>query len=155
MKIKEYFTDFRIFLIAGAAVITFSNIVAAVFGQTVPGVLLTFSNIVVVLFGQTVPGVVLTFFKDASAFVIMVAVFTFIMTWALRARPYKRPKRYSVVAYDVFGNECLIEGLRREFSIHDVAWSFMKQYKKSYPLHNFALVSDLPNSEKKTIFRYI
>ena len=38
---------------------------------------------------------------------------------------------------------------------HDVAWSFMKQYKQTYPLHNFALVSDLGNSDKPTIFRYI
>ncbi|KFM17507.1 hypothetical protein SCCGRSA3_01862, partial [Marine Group I thaumarchaeote SCGC RSA3] len=38
---------------------------------------------------------------------------------------------------------------------HDVAWSFMKQYKKAYPLYNFALVSDNQKSEKPTIFRYI
>jgi hypothetical protein len=31
----------------------------------------------------------------------------------------------------------------------------MKQYKKAHPLHNFALVSDLPKSDKPTIFRYI
>ena len=37
---------------------------------------------------------------------------------------------------------------------NDVAWSFMKEYKKSYPLYNFALVTDY-DSEKKTMIRYI
>ncbi len=60
-----------------------------------------------------------------------------------------------VKVFDVFGQECQIEGMRTEFKTHDVAWSFMKQYKKSYPLYNFALVSDLPNSERLTIFRYL
>ena len=47
------------------------------------------------------------------------------------------------------------EGIRTEFKTYDVAWSFMKQYKKTYPLHNFALVSDVKDSDKPTIFRYI
>ena len=46
-------------------------------------------------------------------------------------------------------------GIRTEFKNHDVAWSFMKQYKENYPLSNFALVSELKQNEKKVIFRYI
>jgi hypothetical protein len=55
----------------------------------------------------------------------------------------------------VFGNKDKIEGLRTNFKNHDVAWSFMKQYKKSYPLYNFALVSELKQNEKQVIFKYI
>ena len=36
----------------------------------------------------------------------------------------------------------VIEGIRTEFKTHDVAWSFMKHYKETYPLYNFALVSE-------------
>ena len=64
-------------------------------------------------------------------------------------------KQYSVVVFDVFGNVDTIEGIRTEFKTFDVAWSFMKQYKKSYPLYNFAMVSNLPKSDKPTIFKYI
>ena len=81
------------------------------------------------------------------------AVFIFAFTWILKARPHNRPKHYSIIVFDVFGKESIISGIRTEFTTHDVAWSFMKQYKKSYPLYNFALVSDSPRSEKKTIFR--
>ena len=114
-----------------------------------------YPDIVWVLFAQTIPSVVMTFFRDMGTIVIMGAVFFFTVLWLIRSRPRLSPKHYFVIVYDVFGNECLIDGLRTEFRTHDVAWSFMKQYKKLYSLCNFALVSNVSDSEKKTIFRYI
>ena len=115
----------------------------------------SFSSFLVVLFGQTIPGIILTFFKMAGEYVILGTVLVFAFTWFLRARPHNRPKDYRIVPLDVFGKKSEIDGIRTEFKTHDVAWSFMKQYKQTYPLHNFALVSDLGNSDKPTIFRYI
>lgn len=136
VKIKEQFTEFKAFLIAGTAVVTFSHFVYN-------------------LFGYTIPTTIWEFFREFGAAIIMMSVFIFAVAWLLRAKPQKRPQQYYVIAYDVFGNESKIDGLRIEFKTHDVAWSFMKHYKKSFPLYNFALVSDLPNSEKKTIFKYL
>ena len=116
---------------------------------------LTFSQFVYQLFGQTIPTVVWGFFKEFGAGVILAAVFIFALTWLLKARPHNRPKSYSLIAFDVYGNESVIDGIRTEFKTHDVGWSFMKEYKKSYPLYNFALVSDSKKSNKRTIFRYI
>jgi predicted membrane channel-forming protein YqfA (hemolysin III family) len=116
---------------------------------------ISFSNFMVVLFGQTIPGTFMTFFRYAGETIILIAVFLFALTWLLKAKPHNRPKRYSIVVFDVFGRKSGIRDIRTEFKTHDVAWSFMKQYKKSYPLYNFALVSDLPKSGKPTIFRYI
>jgi len=116
---------------------------------------ISFLNFMVVLFGQTIPGIFLTFFKMAGEYIILGAVFAFALIWFLKARPHNRPKQYSVVIFDVFGKKSQIDGIRTEFKTHDVAWSFMKQYKKEYPLYNFALVSEQPNSDKPTIFRYI
>ncbi|MDC0637974.1 hypothetical protein OAP30_00845 [Nitrosopumilus sp.] len=115
----------------------------------------SFSSFITVLFGQTIPGVILTFFKVAGEYVILGTVLIFAFSWFLRARPHNRPKSYRVVPIDVFGEQSVIEEIRTEFKTHDVAWSFMKQYKKTYPLHNFALVSDVKDSNKPTIFRYI
>ncbi len=97
----------------------------------------------------------LQLFKGFGHAVIVLAVFIFILSWMIKTKPNNKLQNYSVVCYDVFGNESIIDGLRIEFQVHDVAWSFMKQYKKSYPLHSFALVVTLPNSEKKTIVKYI
>ncbi|MBT6397513.1 MAG: hypothetical protein HOK05_03735 [Nitrosopumilus sp.] len=115
----------------------------------------SFSSFLVVLFGQTIPGIILAFFKMAGEYVILGSVLVFAFTWFLRARPHNRPKNYKVIPLDIFGKKSIINGIRTEFKTHDVAWSFMKQYKQTYPLHNFALVSDLENSNKPTIFKYI
>ena len=117
--------------------------------------IISFSNFIVVLFGQTIPGIFITFFKIAGEYVVLGAVFVFALAWLIKAKPHNRPKQYSIVVFDVFGEKSQIEGIRTEFKTHDVAWSFMKQYKKEYALYNFALVSDLSNSGKPTIFRYI
>jgi len=115
----------------------------------------SFSYFVAQLFGQTIPNIIWSFFKDFSEAVILATVFLFALIWLMKARPHNLPKNYSIVIFDVFGMESQIDGVRTEFKTHDVAWSFMKQYKKSYPLYNFALVSDTPKSSKRTIFRYI
>ena len=115
----------------------------------------SFSSFIAVLFGQTIPGIILAFFKVAGEYVILGTVLIFAFSWFLRAKPHNRPKSYRVVPIDVFGEQSVIEEIRTEFKTHDVAWSFMKQYKKTYPLHNFALVSDVKDSDKPTIFRYI
>jgi hypothetical protein len=117
--------------------------------------IISFSNFLVILFGHTIPGIFITFFKLAGEYVILGVVFVFALAWLLKARPHNRPKQYTIVVFDVFGKKIKIEGIRIQFKTHDVAWSFMKQYKKAYPLYNFALVSILPKSEKATIFRYI
>ena len=115
----------------------------------------SFSSFIAVLFGQTIPGVILAFFKIAGEYVILGTVLVFAFSWFLRAKPHNRPKSYRVVPIDAFGEQSVIEEIRTEFKTHDVAWSFMKQYKKTYPLHNFALVSDVKDSNKPTILRYI
>ena len=116
---------------------------------------ISFSSFLVVLFGQTIPGIIITFFKIAGDYVILVTVLIFAFTWFLKARPHNRPKNYRIVPLDVFGKKSTIDGIRTDFKTHDVAWSFMKQYKGEYPLYNFALVSDVKDSDKPTIYRYI
>ena len=115
----------------------------------------SFSQFMAQLFGQTIPNIIWTFFKDAGEAVVLASVFLFAFAWILKARPHNRPKKYSVVVFDVYGKETPMDGIRTDFKTHDVAWSFMKLYKKSYPLYNFALVSEIPKSAKRTIFRYI
>jgi hypothetical protein len=122
--------------------------------------IISFSNFVVALFGQTIPGIFIAFFKIAGEYLILGAVCIFALTWILKAKPHNKPKKYSLVIFDVFGEKSQIEDIRTEFKTLDVAWSYMKQYKKSYRLYNFALVSDTLKTDvidtgKPTIVRYI
>ena len=82
-------------------------------------------------------------------------VFLFALAWLVKARPHKIPKKYQIIVFDIFGKESHVDGIRTEFKNHDVAWSFMKFYKKSYPLCNFAMVTKQKDSSKKIIFKYI
>ena len=102
---------------------------------------IAFSNFVFVLFSQTVRDIIWSFFKDAGETVILGVVFLFALAWLFKARPHNIPKKYQVVVFDIFGIESEINGLRTEFKNHDVAWSYMKFYKKSFPLHSFAMVT--------------
>ena len=127
----------------------FNNIILA-FSAVV-----TSSYFIVEVLGQTIPNTIMSFFKDIGVMIVVTAVFVFAFIWLVKSRPSNKPKNYSIITYDVYGKESNIDGIRIKFKNHDVAWSFMKQYKKFYPLYNFALVSSNPTSNKKTIFRYI
>ena len=116
---------------------------------------IVFSNFVFMLFSQTIRDIIWSFFKDAGGVIILGLVLLFALTWLLKARPHNIPKKYQVIVFDIFGIESQINGLRTEFKNHDVAWSYMKFYKKSYPLHSFAMVTKEKNSLKKIIFKYI
>jgi len=116
---------------------------------------IAFSNFVFVLFSQTVRDIIWSFFKDAGGVIILGLVLLFALTWLVKARPHNIPKKYQVIVFDIFGMESQINGLRTEFKNHDVAWSYMKFYKKSYPLHSFAMVTKQKDSLKKIIFKYI
>ena len=128
----------------------FSNWLSVTFGA-----MIGFAGYVYTLFGATIPSFFSVYLKEIGAALIMMAVFLFAIAWLMKAKPHKKPQSYLVKTFDVCGVETTLDGIRTEFKTHDVAWSFMKEYKKSYPLFNFALVSDLPNSEKMTIFRYL
>ena len=116
---------------------------------------ITFSNFVFVLFSQTIRDIIWSFFRDASGIIILGVVFLFAFAWLIKARPHKIPKKYFITSFDIYGIESHLDGLRTEFKNHDVAWSFMKLYKKSYPLYNFALVTQEKKHDKKIIFKYI
>jgi len=122
----------------------------------IPGIaIMSFSHFMVVLFGQTIPNTVWSFFKEAGFVIVLVAALIFTIAWLFQAIPHHKTKNYSIISFDVFGQESKIDGLRTEFKTHDVALSFMKQYKKSYPLYRFALISDISKTEKNTIIRYL
>ena len=116
---------------------------------------MSFSNFVFVLFSQTIRDIIWSFFRDASGIIILGVVFLFAVAWLIKARPHKIPKKYFITSFDIYGIESHLDGLRTEFKNHDVAWSFMKFYKKSYPLYNFALVTQEKKHDKKIIFKYI
>ena len=107
MNKSKFFTDLKPFIITYISV-------------------MSFSNFVFVLFSQTIRDILWSFFRDAGGAIILGLVFLFALTWLIKARPHKIPKKYLVTSFDVYGKETQIDGIRTEFKNHDVAWSFMK-----------------------------
>ena len=137
----------------GLREILFHNIIKTII---IPGIVfVSFSHFMVELFGHTIPNIFLSFFRKVSIVVVVGAALLFATAWLLRALPRNHTKNYTLICFDVFGKESFLDGLRTEFKTNDVAWSFMKEYKKKYSLYNFALVTENSKSEKKTIIRYL
>ena len=113
------------------------------------------SNVFISVFGQIIPNAVGGFFREIASAIILILAIGFAFTWFLKARPHNRPEKYNVVVFDTNNQQIQLDGIRTEFRNHDVAWSFMKQYKSNYPMFNFAMVADAKDASKKTIFRYI
>jgi hypothetical protein len=67
--------------------------------------------------------------------------------WFLTRR-YESLHLYKIVAYDVFGNQVRLEGIRTAFTTHSAAISFAKHYKEIFPHYDFALKSELPDIKR-------
>ena len=96
------------------------------------------------------------FFGGAKQCVVLLTAVVFALAWLRQAKPhYGLAKSYEVVPFDVFEQRSVIAGMRTQFRTLDVACSFMTQYKKSYPMYNFALVSGKCVDGRQTIYRYV
>ena len=73
-----------------------------------------------------------------------------ILWYATRFRV--KPEYHTVVIYDVFGKQTRIDGIRTCFKTHRVAQSYILEYQKRFPHHQFSLMSKMPYiKEKKTL----
>lgn len=111
-------------------------------------------HVIITLFSKSIPDVMMSFFKGAEEFVVLGLLFVFVLAWMRKARPKKYGGQYEIVVFDVFGNTTQIDGIRTTFVTNDVATSFARQYKQSYPMHNFAVITDIKEA-RRTIIRYI
>ena len=82
-------------------------------------------------------------------------VFIFGTMWVFSVKYYEKPKQYSLIVYDVFGNENKIYGIRTTFSTQAVAKNFIKEYQRSFPQYCFTIVSYIPEIKRRTIFNIL
>ena len=96
-------------------------------------------------------------FVRIFGFFTSVAICLFLIPWVYiwikKSRDSNRA--YTIVIYDMTGHILYLDGIRVDFRTVDVAWSFMKEYKHTYPHYSFGLVSNGNNSEPPTLIRYL
>ena len=82
-------------------------------------------------------------------------VFIFGTMWFFSTKYYEKPKQYSIVAYDVLGNQNDLDGLKTTFRTSEVANSFVKEYQNRFPQYSFSLAQYLHMEKRRSIFDII
>ncbi len=75
--------------------------------------------------------------------------------WYCSTKFYVKPDRHSIVIYDIFGNEVKLDGVRVDFKTHNVAQSYISEYKKRFPHYDFVMAIEIPEIKKSTIPRIL
>lgn len=95
------------------------------------------------------------FFGLFTVLVFCLFMILWIVIWIKKSQETNRVNSYSIIIYDINGQITTIDGIRLNFKNNDVAWSFMKEYKNLFPLHNFGLLSSGKNPEQQMMIKYL
>ncbi|KAF6242503.1 hypothetical protein C6988_07425 [Nitrosopumilus sp. b1] len=79
----------------------------------------------------------------------------FTAAWFFTAKYYQRPKQYSIIVKDERGNQINLKEIRSSFQTQEVAYSFLREYEKSFPNYNFSIEYSLPNGKSKVMIQIL
>jgi hypothetical protein len=82
-------------------------------------------------------------------------VFVFGVVWFCSTRYYVKPQTYDIVIYDVYGKESIPNGIRTKFRTQEVAFSYIREYQKSFPHLDFSIQSHIPEIKRGLMLRRI
>ncbi|RDJ31366.1 MAG: hypothetical protein DWQ18_02795 [Crenarchaeota archaeon] len=92
-------------------------------------------------------------FLDKIITGIFVCMFTAV--WFFTAKYYQRPKQYSIIVKDKRGNQINLKEIRSSFQTQEVAYSFLREYEKSFPNYNFAIEYFMPKMKSKAMIQIL
>ena len=87
--------------------------------------------------------------------IVTVCLFLAFFPVLLKKRLVSKSAMYTLVIFDVYGNQTTLNGLRTSFQNKDVALSFAKFYKKEFPLNDFGIIHEIDGIEKLMIVKHI
>ena len=71
--------------------------------------------------------------------IITIGFFIGFMVILLKKRFKKESKIFTIIVFDVYGNQTELPGIRINFKNYNVAYSFANFYKNEFPLYNFSV----------------
>lgn len=57
---------------------------------------------------------------------------------------FVKPNQYTILVYDVFGNQVSIDGIRTNFNTPKVASNFILEYQNRFSQYSFSIASEMP-----------
>ena len=87
--------------------------------------------------------------------IVTIGLFLAFFPVLLKKRLVSKSVMYTLVIFDVYGNQTTLNGIRTSFQNKDVALSFAKFYKKEFPLNDFGIINEIDGIEKLMIVKHI
>jgi len=86
-----------------------------------------------------------------SKLITGVFVFVFGIIWFFSTKYYVKPKDYNILVYDKHGSHFKSLEIRTKFTTQEVAYSYFKDYQKTYPNLKFSIESDIPKFKRRFV----
>ena len=89
--------------------------------------------------------------KMIDKFVTGFFVITLGILWYCSSKHQVKPNKYTILIYDVFGNQIKIDGIRISFSTYRVTNSYISEYQNRFPHYNFSMASEMPKIKRRPL----
>ena len=73
--------------------------------------------------------------------------------WYYSSKYQVKPNQYTILIYDVFGNQIKIDEIRTSFSTYRVTKSYISEYQNRFPHYDFSMATEMPEIKRKTLLR--
>ena len=80
-------------------------------------------------------------------FVVILAIL-----WYCSSKQHVRHDQYTIIIYDVFGNQLKIDGIRTNFNTYQVANNYIAEYQNRFPQYDFSMATEIPEIKRKILF---
>jgi hypothetical protein len=71
--------------------------------------------------------------------------------WYCSSKYQITPNQYTIVIYDVYGNQTKIDRIRTSFSTYQVANSYILEYQNRFVNHNFSMATQMPEIKNRLL----
>ena len=71
--------------------------------------------------------------------------------WYCSSKYQITPNQYTIIIYDIYGNQTKIDGIRTSFSTYQVANNYISEYQNRFVNHNFSMATQMPEIKNRLL----
>ena len=68
------------------------------------------------------------------------------------SKQHVKPNQYTIIIYDVFGNQLKIDDIRTNFNTYQVANNYITEYQNRFPHYDFSIATEMSGIKRKRLF---
>jgi len=74
------------------------------------------------------------------------------IAWYCSSKQHVRPNQYTIIIYDIYGNQLKIDEIRTNFNTYQVANNYITEYQNRFPHYDFSMATEMPEIKRKILF---